>query len=133
MVNNPIGYLEDDIVPLFSDGLSDIPTTVSTIILAGMGGKTIVDILLAHKEKLKYIDTIIVDAHTSVPFLRKQINDLGISDKVRILSNRNDIPELINCMNVFLFPSRYEGLGIVLIEAQVAGLPCVTSNNIPTE
>lgn len=65
--------------------------------------------------------------------LRKQINKLGIENNVQILTNRNDIPRLLKAMDVFVFPSRFEGLGIVLIEAQVAGLPCVTSTNIPDE
>ena len=65
--------------------------------------------------------------------LRKQINDLNISKNVLILTNREDIPELLKAMDVFILPSRFEGLGIVLIEAQVAGLPCVTSDNIPLE
>lgn len=65
--------------------------------------------------------------------LRKQVSKLGIKNNVQILTNRSDIPSLLKAMDVFIFPSRFEGLGIVLIEAQVAGLPCITSNNIPTE
>ena len=65
--------------------------------------------------------------------LRKQVSKLGIEDNVQILTGRNDIPSLLKAMDVFILPSRFEGLGIVLIEAQVAGLPCVTSNNIPQE
>lgn len=65
--------------------------------------------------------------------LRKQVIDLGIDKNVQILTNRNDIPRLLKAMDVFVFPSRFEGLGIVLIEAQVAGLPCVISDNIPRE
>lgn len=65
--------------------------------------------------------------------LRKQIKELGIDDKVSILTNRTDIPKLLKAMDVFMLPSRFEGLGIVLIEAQVAGLPCVTSDNVPQE
>lgn len=65
--------------------------------------------------------------------LQRQIDGLGINNKVSILCNREDIPELLHAMDVFIFPSRFEGLGIVLIEAQVAGLPCVTSDNIPFE
>lgn len=63
----------------------------------------------------------------------KQIEKFGIKDKVTIISNRNDIPELMNAMDVFVFPSRWEGLGIVLIEAQVSKLKCVVSDNVPDE
>lgn len=66
--------------------------------------------------------------------LKKEIEERvqykKISDKVVILSNRNDVPELLQAMDVFLFPSLYEGLSIALIEAQAAGLPCVISSNI---
>ena len=65
--------------------------------------------------------------------LREQVRDLGIEDHVRILVNRRDIPQLLKAMDVFILPSRFEGLGIVLIEAQVAGIPCVVSENIPKE
>ena len=36
-------------------------------------------------------------------------------------------------MDVFVFPSKYEGLGIALVEAQVSGIKCVVSDKIPTE
>ena len=65
--------------------------------------------------------------------LRKQIADLGIEDHVRLLIARNDIPELLKALDVFTLPSRFEGFGIVLIEAQAAGLPCVVSDNVPKE
>ena len=65
--------------------------------------------------------------------LKKQIKQLEIEGKVQILTNRTDIPELLKAIDVFMLPSRFEGLGIVLIEAQVSGLPCVVSDNIPNE
>lgn len=65
--------------------------------------------------------------------LRKQITSLGLKDKVKMLISREDIPELLHAMDVFILPSRFEGLGIVLIEAQAAGLPCVVSDSIPKE
>ena len=65
--------------------------------------------------------------------LHRQIRELGIEDKVQILISRTDIPQLLKAMDVFILPSRFEGLGIVLIEAQAAGLPCVVSENIPQE
>lgn len=65
--------------------------------------------------------------------LRKMIREYCLDDKVRLLVSRDDIPELLKAMDVFIFPSRFEGLGIVLIEAQASGLPCVVSDNIPHE
>ena len=59
------------------------------------------------------------------------VEEKGIGERVRFLGNRSDIAELLNIMNVFFFPSRYEGLGIVLIEAQAANIPCVVSTAIP--
>ena len=43
---------------------------------------------------------------------------------------RNDVNEILQAMDIFVLPSRFEGLGIVLIEAQAAGLPCVTTKNV---
>ena len=57
----------------------------------------------------------------------------GIFDKITILHNRSDVPDLLAAMDVFVFPSTYEGLGIALVEAQASGLPCVASTEIPEE
>lgn len=67
----------EKVTPLFSDGVKDLPTDVSTIIIAGMGGLNIVNILKSHREKLTHVDTIIVDAHTAVPTVRKEVCQLG--------------------------------------------------------
>ena len=69
--------LDDVIVPLLSDGIEDLPSIVSTVVIAGMGGETIVSILKKHPEKLKNVDTIIVDPHGEVPLVRQEISNLG--------------------------------------------------------
>lgn len=69
--------IEDVIIPLFSDGIEDLPSIVSTVVIAGMGGDTIIGILKKHPEKLKNVDTIIVDAHSEIPALREEISKLG--------------------------------------------------------
>lgn len=56
---------------------------------------------------------------------------LGLSEKVIFTGVRSDVPDLMQAMDVFVFPSLYEGLGIVAIEAQAAGLPCVLSEGVP--
>lgn len=65
--------------------------------------------------------------------IESEIESLGIKDKVTILNARNDVPRILKALDVFIFPSLYEGLGIVLIEAQKMGVPCVISNAIPQE
>ena len=70
-------HLLDDVIPMFSDGISELPPSVETVVIAGMGGNTIIDILKAHPLKLKNVKTIIVDAHSNVPEIRKEICKLG--------------------------------------------------------
>ena len=57
----------------------------------------------------------------------------GIEDKIMFLGLRTDIEELLQAFDIFLFPSKYEGLGIAPIEAQAASLPVVASSIIPQE
>lgn len=59
---------------------------------------------------------------------------LGLGDRVRFLGSRGDVPRLMTAvMDAFVFPSLFEGLGMVLVEAQAAGLPCVLSDAVPRE
>ena len=61
------------------------------------------------------------------------IKEYNLDEYITLLGKRNDIPDLLSNMNFMLFPSKCEGLGIVLIEAQSAGVPCFISNTIPKE
>lgn len=65
--------------------------------------------------------------------IENKVKELGIEDKVKFMGIRSDVNDLMQAMDVFLFPSLYEGLGIVLIEAQAAGLKCVISDTIPRD
>lgn len=61
------------------------------------------------------------------------VKDLGISDKVFFLGRRNDVAAIMSCFDLMIFPSLYEGFGIVLLEAQATGLHCLVSENIQPE
>ena len=63
--------------------------------------------------------------------IRNRIKELKLEHRVVMLKNRSDIPELMSAMDVFLFPSRWEGYGNVLLEAQCMGLPCIVSDKVP--
>ncbi|MFD0673624.1 glycosyltransferase [Cohnella sp. GCM10027633] len=65
--------------------------------------------------------------------IRQRVSDYGLSDAVLFMGRREDVPELMQAMDMFLLPSRFEGLGLVLIEAQAAGLKCLTSSAVPIE
>lgn len=65
--------------------------------------------------------------------LEQQIKDLNLEKQVILLNGRNDIPEILQAMDIFILPSLYEGLPLVAIEAQTAGLKCFISKNISKE
>lgn len=65
-------------------------------------------------------------------YIREKIKELGLEEKVIFLGKREDVASLMQAMDVFAFPSRFEGFGIVLIEAQAAGLKCIVSEEIPS-
>lgn len=62
--------------------------------------------------------------------IENKVNVLGIKDNVIFYGTSNEVQNLFQAMDVFILPSLSEGLGIVLIEAQAAGLKCFTSENL---
>lgn len=67
------------------------------------------------------------------PAIRKLVADMHLGQFVAFLGSRNDIPQLLCAMDLFLFPSLMEGLPLSLLEAQCSGLPCVISDGVPQE
>lgn len=65
--------------------------------------------------------------------IREKVRVLGIENNVFFAGLRSDVSDLMQAMDVFVFPSRYEGLPVTLIEAQAAGLPCLISDKVPIE
>lgn len=65
--------------------------------------------------------------------IQNQIIEYGLQNNVKLLGSRDDIPEIMQVIDVFLFPSLWEGFPMTIIEAQAAGLPCIISNNITSE
>ncbi len=73
--NNTKKYPE--ITISFSDGISEIPDDVDTVVIAGMGGILISNILLKNKDKLDHVKFIVIDAHRDLDVVRKTLQDLG--------------------------------------------------------
>lgn len=65
--------------------------------------------------------------------IREYVHRKGLDSNVRFMGVRNDIPDMMNLFDAFVFTSVFEGLGNVCIEAQAAGLPCFVSSAIQDE
>ena len=65
--------------------------------------------------------------------IQARVQKKGLMDKVIFLGNRENVSEYNQAMDVFVLPSLYEGIPVVGIEAQAAGLPCIFSSKVPIE
>ncbi|WP_174734328.1 glycosyltransferase family 1 protein [Mesobacillus harenae] len=93
----------------------------------------LIDIFNAVHDKYNNSILLLVGDGELRPFIEKRIKELGLIDSVIFTGVRSDIPDLLQAMDLFLFPSLYEGLGIVSIEAQAAGLHTIVSDTIPQD
>ena len=64
---------------------------------------------------------------------KEQVKNLNIENKILFLGMRNDVPDLMQAMDCFILPSRFEGLPLVAVEAQSAGLKSYLSDVITDE
>lgn len=65
--------------------------------------------------------------------VKEMCKELKIEDKVLLLGSRSDVYALYSAMDIFLFPSLYEGLPITLVESQAVGLPSLVSDTVTKE
>lgn len=65
--------------------------------------------------------------------VRAKVQELELNDRVVFAGAHKDIENMYQAMDVFLFPSRYEGFGMAMIEAQANGLACVASDVVPKD
>lgn len=65
--------------------------------------------------------------------LKHKAIECGVDKNIKWLGNRNDVPQLLNAMDVFILTSHFEGLPVVMIEAQANGLPYVVSDVVTKE
>ena len=60
-------------------------------------------------------------------------NSLDVNRHILFAGNVNNVGDYLSAMDVFAFPSKYEGMPLSLIEAQANGLPCIISDKIPKD
>lgn len=76
---------------------------------------------------------LLVGGGADMPKIQAKAQELGIAERVRFLGVRSDVADLMQAMDVFVFPSLYEGLPVTMVEAQASGLPCIISDKVPPE
>lgn len=87
--------LEDKIEVKLGDGINTIDAKTDTIIISGLGGETIIDILKTDINKLKNINTIILSPHSAIYEVRKEITKLGFKIKDELLTYDQNKPYII--------------------------------------
>ena len=65
--------------------------------------------------------------------IRSHIESHHLSGYVKMLGSRSDVSEIYQAADLFIFPSKYEGFGTVIVEAQITNLPVVVSDSVPHE
>ena len=90
---------------------------------------------LLHEMNLEkeHIKLILIGTGPDEEKVKEKINRYNMEQYVMMLGIKKDIERYYQIMDLFLFPSTYEGLGMVAIEAQISGLKCIASDVVPKE
>lgn len=93
----------------------------------------LLDVFAALLKKEPSAVLLLVGGGADLPRIQAKAQELGITERVRFLGVRSDVADLMQAMDVFVFPSLYEGLPVTMVEAQASGLPCIISDKVPSE
>ena len=93
----------------------------------------LIEIYDAIKRKVPNSKLLLVGTGDLMEKIKVEVACRGLQENVIFAGLRSDVPELLQAMDVFIFPSINEGLPVSIIEAQAAGLPCVISDGVPLE
>lgn len=88
----------------------------------------IIEIFNSYQKENPNSVLLLVGEGETLTQVKKQVKELKLDNKVKFLGIRKDTDALYSAFDIFLFPSLFEGLGIVLIEAQMSGLYCYTTD-----
>lgn len=95
--------------------------------------KFLIDIFENIKNKQKNAVLLLVGTGPLEDEIKKYVAHKNLSNCVFFLENRSDMPNIYAAMDTFIFPSLFEGLGIVAVEAQASGTPVLCSDRLPAE
>lgn len=92
----------------------------------------LIEIAKQFKKDSKYKFVLIGDGKTR-SIIQLKAKEYGLEEQVIFAGNVDNVPAYLQAMDLFLLPSRYEGIPFVLMEAQAAALPCIVSDFVARE
>lgn len=95
--------------------------------------KFLIDIFEKCFEKNQKVRLMLIGDGEGRKEIENKVKECGLQDNVLFMGVRRDVPELLQAMDVFVFPSLYEGLPVTMIEEQAAGVPAVISDRVSEE
>lgn len=94
----------------------------------------LIDVFSELRKKNDKAYLVLVGDGTLKAEIEKKVADLNLTPYVIFTGLRKDVPVImLSVFDIFVFPSLWEGLGLVAVEAQLAGLHCIVSNSVPKE
>jgi len=88
----------------------------------------LIDVFEKISKKISNAELILIGTGSEYDKIVEKVTSLGLSSRVRFLGKRDDVANLFQAMDIFVLPSFFEGLAIVLVEAQTSGLKSLTSH-----
>lgn len=92
------------------------------------GQKYLIEAVQILKDKGLNVKCLVIGSGSLEQELRNQVIAKEVEDRVFFLGTRNDLPELFSVMDMFVFPSLWEGLPLSLLSAMAAELPIITTH-----
>lgn len=93
----------------------------------------LLEIFKAFKEKKDNAKLLLVGDGSELQTIKMEAKKKHLQEDVVFVGRKTDVSAYMSAMDIFVFPSKFEGLGLVLLEAQINGLPCLASDCIPQE
>ena len=91
----------------------------------------LLDVFQAIRAKQPNALLMMIGSGDNMAEIAEKADKMGLRDSILMLGHRSDIHRLYQAMDIFVFPSRYEGFGLVAVEAQLAGLKVIASSTVP--
>lgn len=91
----------------------------------------LVDVFEQIKQQEPNSKLLMVGEGEELETIQHKCNSLGLDQDVIFTGVRNDVAALMQAMDIFIFPSLYEGVPVTMLEAQASGLPCIISDRVP--